>query len=93
MHRLQSVAIQRGPSATVFDNPRQAQGVHHAVGLDGPHGTTCGTRCAPVRALQYDFGSPRAFSATKLRMSCGETGAIRGSIASRNQRSTWYSRE
>lgn len=42
-------------------------------------------------ALQYDFGNPKAFSAMKLRMSCGEIGAMRVINASRRYRSTWNS--
>lgn len=40
---------------------------------------------------QYDLGCPRTFSAMKDRISCSVTGAILGSIDSRNSRSTWNS--
>jgi len=32
---------------------------------------------------QYDFGNPKTLSAIKLRISCGETGAIRVTMTSR----------
>jgi hypothetical protein len=47
---------------------------HHRPKADGPAGAVCG---------QYDLGRPSAFSAMKLRMSCGEIGAMRVSITSR----------
>jgi hypothetical protein len=58
--------------------------------LGDAHGARSGGEKAGFedRLCQYDFGRPRTFSAMKLRIMCGVTGAMRAIMTSRKYRST-----
>src|SRR5689334_17279499 len=60
-----------------------------AAGLEGPISFE---KAFHARiSVQYDLGRSSTFSAMKDKMSCSLTGAMRGIMDSRNNRSIWYS--